>query len=233
MRALITGCTGNLGRATIELLLSNGWEVIGASRTKDPAQNDTGMYRAVRVDLADPDEISQFIPRSLPFDLVVMTHGTQHGVLIGDAAFESWYYEVVDNNLTSAVHLTNHLIFNHQLNPGALIVYCSSIHATQPRQSRIPYAIAKGGLESLVRGVAVEGAPNIRAIGLRLGQLNGFMKGIVFSPEQFKSITDKLLLPPVRCENIARFCLELYHQTEMTGCIIDMDSGHSLRIWPE
>lgn len=226
MRALVSGATGNVGKVTVELLLANGWEVVGAARHVD---RDSG-YDARAVDLADPDEISQFIPRR-KFDLVVMTHGTQHGVEIGDRSFESWYLEVVDNNLTSAVHLTNHLIFNNLLNPGALIVYCSSIHATQPRASRIPYSVAKGGLESLVAGVAVECAPSVRAIGLRLGQLDAFMKGVSFSPEQFKSITDKLLLPPVKCENIARFCLELYYQTEMTGCIIPMDSGHSLNIW--
>lgn len=226
MRALITGSTGNVGSATAKLLLANGWEVIGAARHVD---YDSG-YDTHAVDLADPDEISQFIPRK-KFDLVVMTHGTQHGVEIGDPAFESWYKEIVDNNLTSAVHLTNHLIFNKLLNPGALIVYCSSIHATQPRKGRGPYSLAKAGLEALARVVAIEQAPTARAVALRLGQCSQPMKGIVFTPEQEAAIRDKTPLQWVEPAEVAALCLALYDQKSLTGETIEISSGHSLNIW--
>lgn len=228
MRALISGATGNVGKATIELLLANGWEVVGAARHVD---RDSG-YDTCAVDLADPDEISQFIPRK-QFDLVVMTHGTQHGVEIGDRSFESWYLEIVDNNLTSAVHLTNHLIFNNLLNPGALIVYCSSIHATQPRAGRGPYAIAKAGLEALARVVAIEQAPDIRAVALRLGQLTQVMRGVVFTEAQFKAIEERTPYPWVEPMDVAKLCLALYEQKSLSGAVIDVDSAHSISIWPK
>lgn len=226
-RALVTGSTGNVGKATISLLLANGWEVVGAARHVD---RDSG-YDTCAVDLADPDKISQFIRRQ-QFDLVVMTHGTQHGVEIGDPAFESWYLEIIDNNLTSAVHLTNHLLFNKLLNPGALIIYCSSIHATQPRAGRGPYAIAKAGLEALARVVAIEQADKgIRAVALRLGQMSQPMRGIVFTPEQEAAIKDKTPLQWVEPAEIAALCLSLYEQKSLTGETIEISSGHNLNIW--
>lgn len=231
MRALVTGL-GNVGSATAKLLLANGWEVVGVARTIDPALLDTSMFRAISVDLADPDAISLSMLRRTLFDLVVMTHGTQHGVEIGDPTFESWYKEIVDNNLTSAVHLTNHLIFNKLLNPGALIIYCSSIHAMQPRAARGPYAIAKAGLEALARVVAIEQADKgIRALALRLGQCSQPMKGIVFTPEQEAAIKDKTPLQWVEPAEIAALCLALYEQKSLSGAVLSIDSGHSLNIW--
>ena len=232
MRALVTGCTGQVGKAVIELLLSQGWEAVGVARRIDRALNTT-MFRAISVDLADPDDISQSIPRKPLLDLVVMTHGTQHGVTIGDPAFESWYREIVDNNLTSAVHLTNHLIFNNQLNPGSLIIYCSSIHATQPRRGRSPYAIAKAGLEALTRSVAIEQAPKVRAVALRLGQLEKPMKGISFTPEQEAAIKECTPLKWVSPSEVAALCLALYEQKSMTASVIDLDSGHHINVWPD
>lgn len=230
MRALVTGCTGNVGEACIDLFMLNGWEVVGVARNCEDGPRPTALYSA---DLSRPLAIHDFLMNESNFDLVVMTHGTQHGVTIGDPAFESWYLEIVANNLTSAVHLTNHLIFNKQLNPGALIVYCSSIHATQPRKARGPYAIAKAGLEALARVVAIEQSGNgIRAVALRLGQLSKPMVGISFTPEQLESIRQCTLIDWPTPEEIAKLCLALYEQKGLTGEIINLDSGHRLNVWP-
>lgn len=226
MRALVSGATGNVGRACAELLTLQGWQVVGVSR----GGSDLADYHAV--DLSDIDAISQFIPSRQPFDLAVMTHGTQHGVEIGDMEFSGWYKEILDNNLNSAVYLTDVLIGEGKLNPGALIVYCSSIHATQPRKGRGPYSVAKAGLEALARVVAIEqSGAGIRAVALRLGQMAQPMKGIVFTPEQEAAIKEKTPLQWVEPDEIAALCLSLYGQKSLTGETIEISSGHSLNIW--
>lgn len=224
MRALVSGATGNVGWTCVHLLTMQNWEVVGVSR----GGSDLASFH--RVDLSDQYKVVDFTKTLPGFDLVIMTHGTQQAVELG--SYCDYYDKVRANNLDSAVYLTDALIHWDKLNPGALIVYCSSIHATQPRAGRGPYAVAKAGLEALARVVAIEQAEaGIRAVALRLGQMDKMMKNIAFSPEQMKAITDKLLTEPVSCEDVARFILALYDQKSLTGETIEISSGHSLNIW--
>lgn len=242
MRALVTGATGNVGRKATVHLLENGWNVVSVSRSITAPIPDEwkDQYRNLethRLSLCIDIDINTFLINQAPFDLVIMAHGVQQPAELGTANFIDTYYAVMDGNLTSAVYLTQALIEQDKLNEGALIVYCSSIHSTQPRKSRGPYAIAKAGLEALTKIAAVEGAGYWRAIGLRLGQLENdgqpaTMKGIRFSPEQLETLKSRCLTPWVKTENIAKLCLSLYEQTEISGAILDVDSGHSLNIWP-
>ena len=223
-KILIAGASGNIGRACMEFFPAQGREVIGVSR-KGPS-----IYH---VDLAAPTQVSELVARLPPFDLVVMAHGTQQPHELEAPNFIDTYWSIIRDNLHSAVYLTHFLLSQNKLNEGALIVYCSSIHAMQPRQGRAPYAIAKAGLEALARSAAIEGAAlGIRAIALRLGQMDKAMKGISFTPEQFREITDKLLTAPVTCEEVAKFILTLYDMKGMNGVVFDYNSGHHLSIWP-
>lgn len=225
MRALVTGATGNVGKATIELLHIQGWAVVGLSR----GGSQISDYHAV--DLSNQDEVIKFT-KSLRgfFDLVIMTHGTQKAVELG--SYTDDYDNIRVNNLDSAVYLTDALIHFDKLNPGALIIYCSSIHATQPRAGRGPYAIAKAGLEALARVVAIEQAPNIRAVALRLGQLTQVMRGVVFTEAQFKAIEERTPYPWVEPMDVAKLCLALYEQKSLSGAVIDVNSAHNLNVWP-
>lgn len=232
MRALVSGATGNVGRACVHLLTMQGWEVVGIAR------NTEGLAGVHKVDLTTTATANAFIANleyqvSGGFDLVVMTHGTQHGVELGQWDFGQWYEDVRINNLDSAVNLTTVLISNGKLNPGALIVYCSSIHAMQPRAGRGPYTIAKAGLEALARVVAIEQAPDIRAVALRLGQLTQVMRGVVFTEAQFKAIEERTPYPWVEPMDVAKLCLALYEQKSLSGAVIDVDSAHSISIWPK
>lgn len=242
MRILVTGATGNIGKAAIRLFLEQGWDVVGVSRTPFPSLANFHLdYTDLpleyhQLSLCLDIDIARFLESQAPFDLVIVAHGVQQPAELGTANFIDTYYSVIDGNLTSAVYLTQQLIEQDKLNPNALIIYCSSIHATQPRKSRGPYAIAKAGLEALTRIVAVEGAGNWRAMALRLGQLEddgkpATMRGIRFSPEQLKALKGRCLTDWVQCDNVAKLCLGLYEQTEMSGAVIQMDSGHSLNIY--
>lgn len=245
MRVLISGASGNVGRACMLHFASQDWDIVGVSRSitspiPDEWKKHNEYFRKVEthhLSLCLDIDVNHFLINQPPFDLVIMAHGVQQPAELGTANFIDTYYSVMDGNLTSSVFLTQALIEQDKLNEGALIVYCSSIHSTQPRKSRGPYAIAKAGLEALTKIVAVEGAGNWRAVGLRLGQLESdgrpaAMKGIRFSPEQLETLKGRCLTPWVKCENVAKLCLSLYGQTEISGAILDVDSGHSLNIWP-
>lgn len=234
MRVLITGITGNIGQAVIPLSLSQGWQVVGVSRNPYASNYDCELYP---LDLCLDVDIARWLSEQDPFDLVVMAHGVQQGCKIGTEDWLDVYHTVIDGNLTSSIYLTQELVKQKKIAFEGAIIYCSSIQATQTRQGRIPYAVAKGGIEALVKGLAVELAPwKVRVVGLRLGQLRegdrpATMAGVVFSPEQLEALKGRALLDWVDTKDIARLCLELYGQKSITGAVLDVDSGHSLSIW--
>lgn len=239
MRVLITGVTGNVGQTCAKLFLAQGWEVVGVSRSAG-ALSAGPLTKAdlYTLSLTIDSDIARLIESQPPFDLIIMAHGVQQGCEIGSPDFVDAYHSVIDGNLTSAIYLTQELIRQGKVNEGGLIVYCSSIQATQTRAGRGPYGIAKAGLEALTRIVAVEQAGRgIRAVALRLGQLESdgepaTMRGIAFPSEMLEAMRRRCLAPWVDVKEIASLCRELYNQKSLTGAVLDLDSGHSLSIWP-
>jgi NAD(P)-dependent dehydrogenase (short-subunit alcohol dehydrogenase family) len=238
-RILITGITGNLGRAAAKYFGDEGWEVDGVSRSASllhPAARGikgVQMNSVFPVDLANWTETENYIQsRESEYDIVFMTHGTQQKVLISEFNWGN-FEDIIGNNLNSAAILSMALMRYDKLNPSALVVYCSSIQASQPRAGRGLYAIAKSGLEALTRTMAVELAPEGRAIALRLGQMESTMKGITFTPEDEKAIREYTPLPWVSFEDTARLVLNLYAQPSISGEVIEISSLHKFGIWPK
>lgn len=220
---LITGATGNVGIACNEYFTDQHWDVTQWSRR--------GIECVHAVDLARWHSAGYALHRTGKFDMVVMAHGTQSPSLIQNMTDVLWV-DVLANNLTSCVALTSNLVQLEKLNPGALLVYCSSIQAHTPRAGRGAYAAAKAGLEAFMKTAAVELAPQgIRTVALRLGQLTKTMGNIQFSAAETTRLQERALLPWVAPEAVAKLCHDLYSQTSMTGCVLDLDSGHGINIW--
>jgi 3-oxoacyl-[acyl-carrier protein] reductase len=220
-RALITGSTGNVGYACMELAKREGWQAVGVSRGEG-------------LDLTRWAEVNAWAEnRRESFDLVVMAHGVQIPGLLPHIGPLSWG-KVINNNLTSAAVLTSALMEYERVAPGGLVVYCSSIQATQPRAGRGAYAAAKAGLEGLMRAAAVEWAGDgVRAVALRLGQLTATMRGVTFDEAQAEAIKRYTPLPWVDPADVARLCFDLYRQPSLTGVVLEISSGHHLSVWPK
>lgn len=232
-RILITGITGNLGQAAAKLFFKEGWDFHGVSRQKSVESFDPPIWNTrLGLDLMDWAATGRYIAKSDPFDIVFMTHGVQIPAKLEEMDRSLWQ-NIIGNNLESALNLTVQLKRYGKVNPGGLIVYCSSIQATQPREGRGLYAIAKAGLEALVRIAAVEFAPEVRTVGLRLGQMESQMKNVTFDAQAAAEIKEYTPLPWVSFEETARLVLALYGQSSLTGEIIEMSSGHKFSIWPK
>jgi NAD(P)-dependent dehydrogenase (short-subunit alcohol dehydrogenase family) len=221
---LITGATGNVGKAASTIFQAHSWDV--ARWSYSGKDNTTALNLA-----------SWYAPfyagirQSLPeVDMVLMAHGTQKPCLVQDMTDTLWY-SIINNNLTSCVSLTSSLIKNKKLKDNALIVYCSSLQANTPRSGRGAYAAAKAGLEAFAKTVAVEVAPHARVVVLRLGQLTETMGGIVFGESEKKALQERALLSWVNPMEVAQLCYDLYGQNSMTGCVLDLDSGQGHQVW--
>lgn len=220
-RLLLTGATGNIGRACRAVFTD--WTI--------EAWSKQGLDNTTSVDLQRWQAIEYQLRRVVePFDLVIMAHGTQQPWRLADIT-ESSYSNIINGNLTSCVALTSVLARKQLLAPGSLLVYCSSIQAATPRVGRGLYACAKAGLEALARTAAVELAPETRAVALRLGQLTETMGGIKFTAAEETALQARALLPWVAPLAIAKLCLALYEQPSLTGCVLDVDSGQGRNVW--
>ena len=223
-RVLITGATGNIGQACVVYADSLQWLIRGVSRhgSDDP--------RIDAADLSRWDVVNYWTYCQQPFDLVIMAHGVQIPATVEHLTEDVWQ-AVLSNNLSSAVALTHTLKCHEKLTDDSLIVYCSSIQAYTPRAGRGAYAAAKAGLEAFGKVVAAELAPQTRVISLRLGQLTETMAGIEFPVEERVKLESRMLLPWVMPTDVAKLIWALYEQKSMTGCVIDVDSGHGRNVW--
>lgn len=219
---LITGINGNVGIKCLEMVQRMAWDY-------------TGIAREYKTDLSNWDDVWRFANQKQidqeKFDLVIMAHGSQQTATL-DEIMRIQYHDIIDNNLTSSAYLTMALKQCDLMNEGGLIIYFSSIQATQPRAGRFAYAIAKSGIEGLTRSAAVEFFENdVRCVGLRIGQMTKAMKGIEFTPKQMTDIEANIPLPLVSPESVAQLCFNLYFQKSITGTVIEISSGHNLNIW--
>jgi len=191
-----------------------------------------GAAREYKRDLTDWQKTSNWIAETDGFDLIVMAHGVQKTATMKDVDEELWM-NIIGNNLNASASLTHALLEHDKVNDGALIVYFSSIQATQPREGRGLYGISKAGVEALARVVAVEN-PNIRTIALRLGQMTKAMRGIDFSDFQAQEIEKKTIRPWVDAQSVAKIIFNLYDNgMSMTGETVEISSGHKFSVWPK
>ena len=216
---LITGHTGNLGSICVEYFKSKEWNVTGISRSNG-------------YDLTDYTYNHPLFDNDNHYDLVFMCHGIVESALIRQINYVIWD-QIIETNLKSIVELTGELIKRDRLNDNALIVYCSSIQATHPREGRFLYGLSKLGLELLAKSVHIEHSPKIRSIALRLGQMEKLMANRTFTDEERLAIEQFTPLPWVNCLDVAKLVECLYEQRSLSGTTINVDSGHSLSVWPK
>lgn len=238
MNILITGGTGNIGKAVIRYIYkytaSNTHEDIdftAISRNGGLIEADDNVVAVESLDLNRSWDYLRLWVREQKeqFDLVVVAHGTQRPATIKHMVESNWY-SIWYDNLSSVVGLVQALVKENKLTPNALIVLCSSIQANTPRVGRGMYAMAKAALEAFAKTIAIELAP-IRCVALRLGQLTETMANIEFDPIEKNKLEKRALVDWVDPKEIAFLIFSLYHTSSITGCIIDVDSGHGRNVW--
>jgi meso-butanediol dehydrogenase/(S,S)-butanediol dehydrogenase/diacetyl reductase len=174
--AIVTGAAAGIGRATVELLVADGWRVIGVDRTEAAVDGselvvgDAGdrsvLERALELAGGSVDALvcSAGIPPSGPWD-----------------SREHWD-EVIQVDLTAAYE-TIRVCWPALIAARGSVVLVGSIVGAVEGSLRSPaYAAAKAGLEGLTRSMAVIGAPD----GVRLN---------VVAPGAIATDFDERLLP--------------------------------------
>lgn len=152
-RALVTGASSGIGAAIVDLLLSQGWQVTGLSRSR--IRRDNPQFRWVSVNLADSTALRQALSGLETPQAIVHAAGMMQAARLGalnpDISQQLWQLHIA-----VAETLTN--TFASQMTEGGRIVLLGS-RTSRGAAGRSQYVATKAAMVGMVRSWAAELAP--------------------------------------------------------------------------
>lgn len=169
-RVLVTGSTRGIGRATADLIRARGGEVIWHGRRLDDPRQAAGGALAVAGDLADRAAARRIAAEAGEVDVLVNCAGVFLEAPVAETGEALW-------DTTMAVNLTAAWVLARALLPGlrrrrGVIVNVASDAAFLGYPNAAAYCASKGALVGLTKALAVELAPDVRAIAVCPGPVD-------------------------------------------------------------
>lgn len=171
--AIVTGATSGMGAAIAKLFAAEGARVIISGRDQvrgDKVQKEImesgGQAQFVQCDVSTQLGNEQLVEKTVSYysniDLVVCNAGMLGLGSITDTPPETWR-KTIDTNLNSVYYLLRLAIPEMQQRGKGSIVITGSIAAFRAFPNHAAYCASKGALVPLVKQIAVDYAPEIRA----------------------------------------------------------------------
>lgn len=158
--AVVTGALSGMGRATAELLLHEGWSVLGLDRTEAVIDTDAGKIRTVAVDVARRSTIAtainEFVGVTGGIDLVANIAGIYPPSTLASFT-EELYRRTFDVNVLGVLNVAAEAV-PHMLE-GSAIVNFASVDAFTVSPGQLLYGASKAAVVMLTKELAVELAP--------------------------------------------------------------------------
>jgi NAD(P)-dependent dehydrogenase (short-subunit alcohol dehydrogenase family) len=229
--AFVTGATGGIGQACVEMLLAAGASVVATGR-RAVGGADTPRLLKLGLDVTDEGQVESAMAaakaRFGTIDYLIHMAGMVGKGRLDQMPLADWH-TVVDTNLTSAFLVLKHA-YPLLRKPGAAVVLCGSSNGANGGSylSGAAYASSKAALVNLTRYCAKEWAPDgIRVNIVSPGPVDTPMLDRL-SEEQHAGL--KAALPLGRyatAEECAAATLFLCspHAASMTGTNMNISSG--------
>lgn len=231
MTLLVTGATSGIGRAVALAALRDGRDVVAVGRDEAALAvlADAGVRRVVRADLERPEGRARVRAAIVEAEVTTLVHAAGQAV---HAAVND-----IDPELLRA-HFELHVVAGFELaravatrSAHASCLFFGSTLSTRPVRDTLAYAVAKGGLEALVRALAVEFAPRHRVNAIELGVVDTPMirgpRPDGLSPDDRVAALTRLhaLDRLVEVEHVAATALHVLDAPSMTGSVVRVDAG--------
>lgn len=246
MHALVTGGGTGIGFGCARRLAANGATVTICGRRRDvldaAVASIGGSSRAVTADVTSEDDVAAAVAAACSddggLDIVVANAGgaaTAGPLVLVDR--EGWE-QTLTLNITGTWSVIRHAAPAMPRSGGGSIIGLSSIAGHLTHRHLGAYAVAKAGIEMLVRNAADElGTYGIRVNGVRPGLVPTDASGALNDDEHTR--LDYLAQMPLgrtgTVEDVAALVAFLAgpESTWITGQLIGVDGGHSLRRGPD
>ena len=231
---LVTGSTRGIGRAAAALIHARGGEVIWHGRRRADAlaqAQAAGGSHALGGDLADRAECRRIAAEVGEADVLVNCAGIFEQAQIEDTS-EAFWDRTVGVNLTAAWTLARALLPSLRRRRG-VIVNVASDAALLGYAACAAYAASKGALVGLTRALAVELAPDVRAVAVCPGPVDTDMMRVALAAAgdpalELRNWTEPTMLRrPARPEEIAEAIAFVAspRASYMTGDVLVIDGG--------
>lgn len=177
--AVVTGAGSGIGRATAKRFALEGARVFIAEVNADHAHqvaSEIGERAiAVPIDVVNKKDVARLFAEVKnhygKLDVLISNAGLPYQLTSLNATEEQWD-ECLNLNLRSAWYCAREAHPLMVAAGGGSIVTIASTHAYRSNKQSFPYSVAKGGLLSLTRSLAVEYAPErIRVNAIIPGQI--------------------------------------------------------------
>lgn len=162
--ALVTGASSGIGRATAELLLERGYQVIGTSRHPDRIAADERVdgVRYRPLDLSDHTAIDGFVDAlradGQTIDVLVNNAGESQSGPLEDLPMPA-LQRLFDLNVLGPVHLTAGLLPGMRQRGYGRVVMIGSMLASFPVAYRSSYVASKAAIKGFATAARLEVSP--------------------------------------------------------------------------
>lgn len=235
--ALVTGGAVRLGRAIVEALVSEGYDLLihyasseaSALEVRDSARARGVRAEVCRADLSDRQGVSLLIGEAKRIC------GGRLSVLVHNAAnFERTPPEALDAgawdramalNATAPYLLTTGLAEELRAARGS-VVAIGCISAEKPWRNYVPYSTSKAALVHCMQGLSLALAPEVRVNVVSPGTV---LPPVHYKEAQLQGLRQKIPLGRIGdAEGVARAVVFFTKNDFVTGQVLAVDGGRSL-----
>ncbi len=233
--AIVTGASGEIGAAISELLISQGYSVIGTYYSNEKSIDELTLqlgnnFFPFQCDLSDFDTAKSLLTyieeKQFQVEVLINNAGISIVGLLQDLTKESWN-RIWNTNVTSAISLSQAVIPIFLKQGGGKIINISSVWGNCGASCETAYSATKGAINTFTKALAKELAPsNIQVNAIACGIIDTKMNAHL-TDEDVKQIVDEI--PAGRLgtpADVAKtVCALLTASPYMTGQIITLDGG--------
>lgn len=153
--ALITGGARGIGRATVERLTHDGWNVAFTYLTSRELPDGFALQGDVRDAARNEAIVAEVIAKFGALDALVNNAGVRRDALLYNMTDDEWR-EVMQTNLDGAMSMTKAVLPSMMKQRRGTIVNVASLSGLHGVIGQTNYAAAKGALIALTRSLARE-----------------------------------------------------------------------------
>ena len=160
--ALITGATGGIGMAIVDIL-SKKFNLILVARNEEKLEQlsskNNSVLQYIKCDLSNPNEIKGLIEKinmeNLAIDVLVNNAGINDDSLFLRMNTEKWE-NVINTNLSSNFHLTSHISKLMIKKKWGRIINITSVVGHTGNLGQANYCASKAGIIGMSKSIALE-----------------------------------------------------------------------------
>ena len=232
--ALITGATGGIGLAIVEVL-SKKFNLILVARNEkkldEISSKNNSILKCMKCDLSDVNEIKvlteKIIKDKINVDILVNNAGINNDSLFLRMNSDKWE-DVIKTNLTSNFHLTNQISKLMIKQRWGRIINITSVVGHTGNVGQANYSASKAGIIGMSKSIALELAKrNITVNCVSPGFIESNMTDLL-SENQKESILKKIPLESIGSPYDVAYCVNFLASEEsryITGETIHVNGG--------